>query len=144
MRRTSIALTLTLLLSATAYVGANASEDSATRVRERIASRTLVSVADRLYCGMSMPGGGVVTDAQIEQFVVEVVEPRFPDGFTIWRARGAWMGGREETTVIEIGHANDAASKQRVKEIASEYVRRFHQSAVLRMTVPATLEFISQ
>lgn len=91
-----------------------------------------------------MPGGGVVTDAQVEQFLTEVVEPRFPDGFTVWRARGAWMGGREETVVIEIGHANDAASRKRVQEIASQYVRRFQQSAVLRMTVPATMEFVSE
>jgi hypothetical protein len=144
MRRTSIALAFTLLLSTTAYVGATQSDDAASRVRDRIASRASHSVADRLYCGMSMPGGGVVTDAQIEQFLTEVVEPRFPDGFTVWRARGAWMGGREETVVIEIGHANDAASKKRVQEIASQYVRRFQQSAVLRMTVPATLEFVSE
>lgn len=85
----------------------------------------------------------MVTDAQLEAFVVEVVEPRFPDGFTLWRARGAWMGGREDTTVIEIAHPGDATSKRLIQEIATEYARRFHQTAVLRMTVPARIDFIS-
>lgn len=49
---------------------------------------------------MSMEGGGTVSDGQVETFLTEVVEPRFPDGFTVWRARGAWQGGCEETLVL--------------------------------------------
>ncbi|HEX7150521.1 MAG TPA: DUF3574 domain-containing protein [Thermoanaerobaculia bacterium] len=105
--------------------------------------RAAVPAREPAHCGMSIPGGGVVTDAQLEAFVVEVVEPRFPDGFTLWRARGAWMGGREDTTVIEIAHPGDATSKRLIQEIATEYARRFHQTAVLRMTVPARIDFIS-
>ncbi|HEY0160700.1 MAG TPA: DUF3574 domain-containing protein [Thermoanaerobaculia bacterium] len=144
MRRTSLAFALTLLLGASAYVGANAADDPVGRVRDRIAARGgSGSVADRLYCGMSISGGGVVTDAEVEAFVNEVVAPRFPDGFTVWRARGAWLGGREETVIIEIAHGNDPTANRLVAEIGAEYVRRFRQMAVLRMTVPARIDFIS-
>ncbi|HYO78719.1 MAG TPA: DUF3574 domain-containing protein [Thermoanaerobaculia bacterium] len=112
-------------------------------IRERIAGHRAASVADRLYCGMSVSDGSVVTEAQVETFISEVVEPRFPDGFTIWRARGAWLGAREETVIIEIAHGGDAAASQRVAEIGAEYVRRFRQAAVLRMTLPARIDFIT-
>jgi hypothetical protein len=143
MRRTSLALALALLLSAGSLPGASADGDKITLIRERIVRHGAVSVADRLYCGMSVADGGVISDAQVEAFITEVVEPRFPDGFTIWRARGAWLGAREDTVIIEIGHAGDAEAMRRVGEIGAEYVRRFRQMAVLRMTLPARIEFIS-
>jgi hypothetical protein len=143
MRRTSIALALTLLLGTSVWVGAASVDDTVSEARLRLEQRAPAAVADRLYCGMSVPSGGVVTDAQVEAFLTEVVEPRFPDGFTVWRARGAWMGGREETTVIEIAHPGDAESLRRVEEIGAAYARRFGQSAVLRLTVPAHMKFIS-
>jgi hypothetical protein len=141
MRRTSLVLALTLLAGLSAYVGTTAADNRAIDVRQRITERGL-SVADRLYCGRSIPGGGEVTDAEIEAFVTEVVEPRFPDGFTVWRARGGWMGGREETVVIEIAHRSEANADRLFAEIGAEYVRRFRQSSVLRVTLPARMEFI--
>lgn len=91
-----------------------------------------------------MEGGGTVSDGQVESFLTEVVEPRFPDGFTVWRARGAWQGGREETLVLEIVHRNDPRLNRLVLEIADEYRTRFRQEAVLRVTSPATMEFIDR
>jgi len=143
MRRTSLLLALALLLTACLSLGASPAEDRTTVIRERIARHGTASVADRLYCGRSISDGSAVTDAQVETFITEVVEPRFPDGFTIWRARGAWLGAREDTVVIEIAHAGDAEAIRLVAEIGAEYVRRFRQTAVLRMTLPARLEFIS-
>ncbi|HEX8617549.1 MAG TPA: DUF3574 domain-containing protein [Thermoanaerobaculia bacterium] len=142
MRRTSIVLTLAILLSTASPMRALKVEEKITVIRERIARRGS-SVSDRLYCGRSVSGGGAITDAQIETFITEVVEPRFPEGFTIWQARGAWLGAREDTVVIEIAHGGDAVATRLVGEIGAEYVRRFRQSAVLRMTVPAQIEFIT-
>lgn len=97
-------------------------------------------VSDRLFCGLSIPGGGTITDSEIETFVAEVVEPRFPQGFTMWRARGRWQGGSEEVMVLEIVRPHDAQSEKSVAEIADEYRRRFRQEAVLRVTMPARME----
>jgi len=96
-------------------------------------------VSDRLYCGLSVRDGGSVSEEQIESFLREVVEPRFPDGFTVWRARGQWRGGGEEAIVIEIVRPRDARLERLIEEIAEEYRVRFRQEAVLRVTLPARM-----
>ena len=99
-------------------------------------------VSDRLFCGLSIPGGGEVTQQQLDAFISEVVTPRFPEGFTIWRAKGQWRGGDESSFVIEVIHPFDAKLEASVREIAEEYRKRFHQEAVMRVTVPARMEFV--
>lgn len=99
-------------------------------------------VADRLFCGRSIPGGGQVTDADIDEFVDEVVTPRFPEGFTMWTATGNWRGGEEETLVLEFVHPYGRRYDDAVREIADEYRRRFRQESVMRVTQPALMEFI--
>jgi len=97
-------------------------------------------VSDRLFCGLSIPGGGTVSQADVDRFVEEIVEPRFPEGFTIWRARGEWRGGSEEVVILEIVHPAHLRLDRSVQEIAQEYRRRFRQEAVLRVTMPARME----
>lgn len=95
------------------------------------------SVMQTLYFGSNMPGG-VVSDQEWERFVAEVVTPAFPDGFTVWQARGQWRGNdgqieQERTWVIQIV-GSDLRGAER---IASEYKERYHQEAVLRVVAPA-------
>jgi hypothetical protein len=70
------------------------------------------------------------------------VEPRFPQGFTMWRAQGRWRGGSEETMVLEILRPLDARLARAVGEIADEYKRRFKQEAVMRVMMPARMELV--
>jgi len=100
------------------------------------------TVADRLYFGRNIPGGGTVGDSAFASFVDQVVTPRFPAGLTILRADGQWRGEngqveREQSIVIEIVHPTGPAAEADLREIAEEYKRRFRQEAVLRVTVPA-------
>lgn len=97
-------------------------------------------LSDRLFCGLSIPGGGTVTQADLEKFINEVVEPRFPQGFTMWRAQGRWRGGSEEVMVLEILHPLDERLGNAVAEIATEYRKRFQQEAVMRVMMPARME----
>jgi hypothetical protein len=99
-------------------------------------------VSDRLFCGLSIPGGGTVSQADFDAFVAEVVEPRFPVGFTVWRARGQWKGGSEDSMVIEVMHARDPQHDRAIQDIADAYVRRFHQEAVLRVTSPVRMQLV--
>ena len=104
-------------------------------------------LADRLYCGLSIPGGGEVTEEEWRAFVKEEVTSRFPDGLTLWRAEGQWRGGdgaivREPVLVIEIVHRHDLRIDQEIFAIAEAYKTRFKQEAVLRVTLPARMEFI--
>lgn len=104
-------------------------------------------LADRLFCGLSIPGGGEVTETEWRAFVADEVTPRFPDGLTIWRAEGQWRGAdgvivREPTLIIEILHDHDVRIDRRIVEIAEAYKTRFRQESVLRVTMPARMEFI--
>lgn len=99
-------------------------------------------VSDRLFCGRSIPGGGEVTDADVDQFLDEVVTPRFPEGFTSWTATGNWRGDEEKTLVLEFLHPYGRDFDRKVREIADEYRKRFRQQAVMRVTEPAFMEFI--
>jgi hypothetical protein len=44
--------------------------------------------------------------------------------------------------VIEILHPHDARTDRAIEEIAAAYRTRFHQTSVLRVRVPARMEFI--
>ena len=101
-------------------------------------------VSDRLFCGRSIEGVGEVTDADVEKFIEEVVEPRFPEGFTVWTAVGRWRGGEEKTLIIELVHPYGARFDRAVEEIAEEYRSRFKQDAVMRVTTPALMELIEE
>lgn len=130
MRRASVFLVL--------FLAACASTPA--RVSEAVLS-------DRLYCGLSIPGGGEVTEEEWRAFVKDEVTSRFPDGLSLWRAEGQWRGGdgvivREPVLVIEIVHRYDLHIDREILEIAEAYKNRFRQEAVLRVTLPARMEFI--
>ena len=129
MRRASIVLAF--LLTACATVQPSVSE---------------AVLADRLFLGLTIPGGGEVTEPEWRAFVAEEVTPRFPDGLTMWRGEGQWRGAegiiREPTLVIEILHRYDVRIDKEIIEIAEAYKKRFRQEAVMRVTMPARMEFI--
>lgn len=100
------------------------------------------TVSDRLFFGRSIPGGGNVTEAQWNAFVAEVITPRFPRGYTLWKASGHWRGDdgvsvAEDSSVLEVVHPKDAATDAKLEEIAQAYRQRFNQEAVLGVRTPA-------
>jgi hypothetical protein len=97
-------------------------------------------IVDRLYLGMSMPGGEVA-QADFDSFVATDVASRFPDGFTIFDARGNWRSAagrveRESTRVLEVVNGGTAGEDARLTEIAESYRARFRQESVLRVSAP--------
>ena len=102
------------------------------------------TVADRLFFGRMIPGGGSVSDDDWAAFMRDVVTPRFPDGLSVWHADGQWLDSHgtlehEQTMVVEVIHAASGEVDVRLREIADEYKRRFRQDAVLRITTPARM-----
>jgi hypothetical protein len=90
-----------------------------------------------LYFGRNRPAGGEVSDAEWDQFLAQVVTPRFPDGLTIVHATGQWRGAsgaveRERAEVVTLLHAGGSDQRRLVDEISGEYKQRFGQEAVLR------------
>ena len=104
------------------------------------------TVADQLFFGRSIPGGGTVSDDEWAAFLREVVTPRFPSGLSVWRAEGQWLDERgtlehEQAMVVELIHSASASMEAAIREIADEYKRRFRQEAVLRVTSPVHIRF---
>ena len=106
-------------------------------------------VVDRLFLGRDTPGGGRVSDEEWARFVAEVVTPRFPNGLTLWRAEGQWLGddgsmAREPVMVLEIVHDGGAppGADAAIRAIAGEYKRRFRQEAVLHVRAAADVRLI--
>lgn len=105
-----------------------------------------VMVRDVIYFGRNRPDGGTVSDAEWETYLDAVVTPRFPAGFTVAEAQGHWRGERgvverERTMVLTLLHSGDGRSREAVQALTSEYIRRFHQEAVLRERLLACARF---
>lgn len=103
-------------------------------------------VADRLFFGRSIPGGGAVSDREWAEFVRDVVTPRFPDGLTVWHGQGQGRDAqgqvlREDVTVVEIFHPAGTGFDAALREIADEYKRRFRQESVLMVRGAAEVDF---
>jgi hypothetical protein len=90
---------------------------------------------------------GGVTDVQVQAFVDEVIVRNFPDGFTLFDARGHWRdsaSGRsvnETTLVFVVVHPPGAEADAAVRSVAESYARRFDQQVVLGSSQPACVTF---
>lgn len=100
-----------------------------------------------LYFGRSIPGGGMVTDAEWEKFLAEVVTPRFPDGFTILKATGQYREkdgtiDKEPSEVLLFFYppGKRTASRRKIEEIRRAYVKQFKQESVLRLDYPTAVK----
>lgn len=99
------------------------------------------ATVERLYFGRSIGDTALVTDAAWQQFLEEVVTPRF-SGFTSWRAEGGWRDPagktvREPSLVLELVLPSPANTA--IEEVIAEYKRRFAQQSVLRLTTSASM-----
>jgi len=101
----------------------------------------------QLYFGRRLRTGGEVTQAEWQRFLAEEVTPRFPDGLTVFEARGQWRGGgvieNENSKVLLILGAGISASDMdtRIDTIAGAYEKRFQQRSVLRVDVEGCFRF---
>jgi len=103
--------------------------------------------ATRLYFGLSIPGGGTVSEAAWRDFLAREVTPRFPDGLTVNEASGQWRDTRtgrvvrERARVLLVLHKNSAKAKAALADIIARYKARFRQQSVLRIDTPVRVQF---
>src|SRR5690606_11078825 len=90
----------------------------------------------RLYFGLSRPGG-LVSEAEWQDFLDSVVTPAFPDGLTALDAEGRWLDPEarrslaEPSKLLVIYVFDPAGTEQRVAAVAAAYKARFQQQSVL-------------
>jgi hypothetical protein len=95
-----------------------------------------------LFFGLTTPDG-TVSDEDWEEFVRDFVTPRLEEGFTVLDGYGQWLppGGslaKERSKILVFVHRVNGTYGAAIEEVRSEYKRRFKQSSVLRVDVPAS------
>jgi len=98
-------------------------------------------VADLLF------GRTRVSEASWARFLATEVTPRFPDGFTVFDAKGQWREpgaqkiSRERSKVLTIALPPSADNDERLQKIIEAYKTRFKQQSVGLIIRPACVSF---
>jgi len=132
-------LALAAVIATLAVGCASAPATNACRTDEQAA------IVDSLYFGTAMPSGQV-SAADWQQFLAEVITPRFPEGLTAWSAAGQWQNPsgelqKEDSYVLHVVHKDETKYETAVHEIVDAYKTRFRQEAVLRVRTATCISF---
>jgi Protein of unknown function (DUF3574) len=92
-----------------------------------------------------MPGGEVKPE-EWQEFLAEVITPRFPEGLTSWPAAGQWRNDtgqleKENSYVLQLVHADSPQAENAIREVVSMYNNQFHQRSVLRTRTRTCMSF---
>jgi hypothetical protein len=96
-------------------------------------------VRTELYFGLSMPGGGVVSESQWEEFVDGYITTKFKKGLTVVDANGQWVGEtgeviKEGTKMVILVHSDSKDAEEAIGYIREKYKELFEQESVLRVS----------
>lgn len=102
-------------------------------------------VSDVVYFGTGRAKGDV-TQTEWDDFLRVEVTPRFPQGFSVWRASGQWRAAdgsvvREASYVLQVAHPDDEASDRAIGDIRERYRTRFEQESTMRLRQRACASF---
>ncbi|MCU0547650.1 MAG: DUF3574 domain-containing protein [Oscillatoriaceae cyanobacterium Prado104] len=101
---------------------------------------------DELYFGLSKPRGETVSESEWQEFVKEVITPRFREGLTILDGSGQFLNSagiliREQSKIVILIYESSPEKERSVNEIIEIYKRRFQQESVLRTTAKVRISF---
>jgi uncharacterized protein DUF3574 len=105
------------------------------------------AMAAELFFGRAIgDSGGLVSDADWNDFLANAVTPNFPDGLTVGDVYGQWRGPdgrfvREPSEALFIVLPSKGGERQRLDLVRDAYKRRFHQSSVLLVEHQACVSF---
>jgi hypothetical protein len=92
-------------------------------------------------------GRSNVSDFNWDRFLSAEVTPRFPDGLTVYDARGQWRNpqtkaiSRERSKVVMIAMPPDPGNEAKLQEIVEAYKTRFKQQSVGLILRPSCVSF---
>jgi hypothetical protein len=105
-------------------------------------SGTLAFARTELYFGTAKPGGAV-TDAEFRAFVDEEVTPRFPDGLTLRKVDGQFLGAdgtmvKEDSYILILLYpiGTQKENNENIETIRRLYMTQHQQESVLRVDDP--------
>ncbi len=96
--------------------------------------------------GLSADSGRTVfTDEVWEEFVRTEIVPRFPDGFTVYTAKGYWREGEmtvsEPSRILMVVASDTPETRKKLDAVAAAYLKTFRQESVLRIETRSKVEF---
>lgn len=101
---------------------------------------------DELYFGLSKLNGETVSESEWQEFVKEIITPRFREGLTVLDGSGQFLNSagiliREQSKIVILIYESSAEKEGAVNEIIETYKRRFQQESVLRTTTEVKVSF---
>lgn len=102
-------------------------------------------IREELTFGSDIPGGGSVTELDWQNFLADIITPRFPQGFSVSSGYGQYRmrNGelvKEKNWVVVI-YLAPGTPELAIHEIIQAYKKRFKQESVMRATSTARVRF---
>jgi Protein of unknown function (DUF3574) len=104
-----------------------------------LASQTAPALIQQdLYFGRNIGTTGRVTKQQFQQFLENVVAPRFSTGVTVYDAKGQFLDNdgdlvQEPSQVVSLIYEDNARNQQAIRDITTAYKQQFQQESVLQV-----------
>lgn len=103
-------------------------------------------VQTMIYFGMDIPSGGVISDAQFDEFLKETVTKEFPMGLTAYPAYGQMRNAdgsieRQKTEVVVLVHEQTEANLEAVRKVVDAYRSEFGKPQVMQTTSAVDVAF---
>ncbi len=100
-------------------------------------------VKSEIYFGSDMGAGQSVSQQAWEEFLSEVVVPRFPAGLTLLEGLGRGLrssGPLTRTRILIVIHPNAGDAQARLSEIEADYRKRFGSAGVFHIDQPVRIQ----
>ncbi|WP_193369275.1 DUF3574 domain-containing protein [Pelagibius marinus] len=99
-----------------------------------------------LFFGLQRQDGTLIGEAEWAAFLDQEVTPRFPDGLSVFTARGQWRHdtgriARETSKMLVILYQPSAESEAAIEEIRAAYKEGFDQESVMRLDSSSCVSF---
>ena len=99
-----------------------------------------------LYFGLSRPTGSDVKPAEWQNFIDDMVTPRFKEGLTVMDGQGQWLDSknrvvREQSKALLLIHPAGPQQEKAIQAIRTAYKQRFQQESVMRVDTPVCASF---
>lgn len=128
-----------LILGATLLGISGCATAPAPAPQERILCKAIAGAPSEsitLAFGLSLPGGGEITEADWEDFLAREVTPDFPAGLSVTEVRGQWQDTpaspiiHERARLVWIIAPSGPGLGAKLTAIRNAYKKRFNQSSV--------------
>jgi Protein of unknown function (DUF3574) len=101
---------------------------------------------DELYFGLTKPGGETISESEWQQFVNDIITPRFREGLTVLNGSGQFLNSsgiliRENSKIVILIYESSREKERAINEIIETYKRTFQQESVLRATSRVKVAF---